>query len=767
MRYLSLLIAIIFTSIASAQLTTQTTAQINAGSLEIPTGQYRIVINSDTGEQYLATGTGTGSTYEMLGDHQPVMKMATVESEYFTKSGVLPKLAYYDQDIDTYKSLYGKLFHPIRTNDNEFVPNVIVSNIVDNGATDVVDYYEISAAVRFQVVGHGLALNATLYVGNDGELTTEHPNAYRTIRVGQVLDVNTLLITPAEVSIRPIAQTYQFHNVTVWERIPPTSVSSIAIGAGSADIRTSDVTSNGTPSSADLIAALFDPQDTDEVIFSNDNGGLTITLARQCWVSDIQMQLGRGRRWWEDGQATQRDTFDVEIYTQAADGIPAETIKVWDRADGVVSRGQGINHTVKVDQIVEKIVLVWDTSTGVIGAQGTLQTIHLWGKERTETLDIKPGCERWKFERWSIPKHQKPVFASARVDVDTSDRTGITLNAQELGQQQIHGLYSDWTPTPGTVVDASIMDVRAYRDFVHDSINSLTWDRVNQPALSIDLETADWIYEAADDQATVDSRDARWMDVIANIRSITPLQLTAPYTHPFRNSSMALAYFYFGQSNGQQQYEGAIQREEKAAKLYEWSDLMAPTMYANDTVTYDFDTWKYMVSHAVEECHKRGRFCVPHFSGWDYTRDEPIPNIENYIDYILEVADGIWFWDGAFSWTETQKQTYAAAIRNSISKSQSGYTHTVTPSGDLVPDVSGQTVVQTSGNGDAITGFKGGKPNQLLFVELADGDSLVAGTGPNTLDFGPNGPGSPWAPVGGGTMLLRHDGTNWIRLIHQ
>ncbi|MCA9215012.1 MAG: hypothetical protein KDB27_18210 [Planctomycetales bacterium] len=765
---------LIFASIAAAQNDDPLATPVaSAQSIDVPAG-YRITINIEPAEQTVSREFSSPRAPTL-----PVnLKKAEVESGFFKMGTGKPKPGYLDESADTYKNRYGTLIHTIKTSDREFMPNVVVSAIASGAGTggkDVIAYFPLARPITVGATNHGFV--GTLYIGNDGELTDDPPEDFRTVRVGEVVDGNHLLLYPAaSVETEPLAM-FSFSDVTVWERIPITSYASATLSNGTAHVFEKNTSVNPTPTSDDLLNTLINPENANQINFSADCTGIMFELRQNSYVSDMWLNLPRRLFWGtQDSQPGQRKKFDVLIYTTTAAGAaPEKMIKVWDRTDGPIEFNDGWNTSVPVNATCRKIELRWSAANnpnGEIGVQGPIQTIKLWGKPRNESISVAPQSPTIPWERWEIAPAQKVVLMSEDLGGKTDLRNqsielfGLTENVLEIYHRELFGttqIYNKNLPT-----DYKLTDLRSIREFFGDGAFG------KKRILSLDFEDLAWEYHPADNAVDIAARDARWTAAYKNVRKLSPTVLVGPYTHPYRNIVALGPYSHTANAAAHGYYANALLRENYASKVYELSDFMAPTVYSNDTAQYPLEQWKVLVTYMRDECHKRGKLFIPHFGGWDYKSKTALADPQKFLDFILKEADGLMIWDNRSEspYSESEKQTYAAAIRSAIDKAHGKQAtstivakHAMQDAGDTTPDVAGVLTLETSGNGDTITNFDGGKLNQLLYVVVAAGDSIDAGSG--TIDFGASGPSDPWSPANGGTMVLRFDGTEWKRILHQ
>ena len=702
-----------------------------------------------------------------------------IEAGFFTLSGTNPKLGFLDQTSGSYRDLYGPLVHPIRVDDREFLPNVIVFQ-VDSGATDTIHYVAYDTDVYVHAAAHGLT--GKIYIGDDGELTSFPPaDSFRQVEVGKVIDANTLFIGAPNTRqlAAPITKSFRAEVFSRFEYLPTepgTAISDLTVNNGTAEIWRDDVLNNGSPTAANILQAITDISDADEIRFDGPNTGFTVEFSAASYVSDVWLTLSRQTLWKTTGAA--RAKLEVLAYDELVDVVPAKTVVVWDTGVEPIPES-GLHYEATLDRVAAKIEVRWSVSTGVQSLQGGLQHMEIFGKGRMDTIAISPGDSRITHDRWDIVPEDKAILCSNRWSPGQHEaQIGVEINTNEVFMNYFFDWGRAWdtsSSTLATTVDTNTFGRRGYFDWVHNATaNDKFQSKLHWLSLDVEFDATHntgWTYHPDDDAAAALAKTNRWRSAMDSFRNITPNKLLGPYTHP-QYSNIVGIQGHISLSGGAptgSYYRRALEREAIAKPLYDMCDYMCPPIY--DVTGYSLRDWRALCEFYRDACHRNGKLCIPHISARNFGADTLVADFADRLQIASEAFDGWIIFESRTDapHSEPEKLIVAEAYRSEIERLQrdpvGGSAHLDIPAGDLSPSVSGYSSARSNGSGDIIVNFDDGDVDQVLIFELAAGDTLDAGTG--TIDFGPGGPSDPWSPVSGGTMILRYDGVEWKRLIHQ
>lgn len=704
-----------------------------------------------------------------------------IEAGYFTMASSVPKLAFRDTTTDAYKALYGELVHPIKLTDREFMPNVAVISIdagAGAGGKDRLSYVEITQPMIVDAASHGLS--GDLFIGSDGELTDTPPtDTFRRVACGRVVDADRVLLTPgtSEELQKPITKSYP---ATVWSNFKSTAYKTASIADGSVEVVRDNAVLNASPNATAMLSAINDPDNADELRFSAANTGIEIEFETKAYVSDVVLQFAR-RAYWTS--TTTRATCDLLVYTNAADGSPAATIKIWATADGTVTF-DGINTVVPVNQQCEKIKIQWAATTGANTVQGSIQGIKVRGAKRKETISISPGAAKVPYDDWKL---DKPIIRrSERIDTLERERSGIAEDTNLLYPTYAWGWGRSWntgTDTASTV-DRTIVDRRAYRDWVYDG----NYGKYNDDYqwLAIDHESTEWQYHPSDTAQQIADRDASWLDTFAAVRALSPNQFAGAYLFPYTAFSAVDGYITGTGGVAHGYFANTILRENNAAKLYEMCDVMMPVTYRQDAES--MEDWKANFQHRVNACHQRGRMCVPFVGAMNSAGTGSYwgeSDFREMLAFALRTADGVMLWEqitaypttggvpsGTNPYTPTVIDSITTVVREEVERIQDSDEAPKFKHIDITadaPNVEGYTSGTTDGSGLTLNTMAGGSKGMEFKLHVSDSDEIVASSDVGGFDFGSHGtpPPTTWTPTGGGYIELIHDGAHWCRAFHQ
>jgi len=654
-------------------LSTRTQDQIDGVSPIETTSGSRLVIGPN-GELLVESPNGSGgSTYKSEGES--VKQTVEIEAGFFTLAGSIPKLGFLDETTDAYRALYGTLVHPIRVQDAEFMPNVVVLSVsagTGTGGKDVLTYRPLSRPIMLTSTAHGLT--GTIYVGDDGELTSEPPSGvFRKIQVGQVFDANTITLSTGKATQvePPLTKTFRATVRSRFEYLPGevgTAISSMTSAGGDAQIWRDDANVNSSPTSDEMLATIHDRDNADEIRFSGSNTGVTITFAAESYVSDMWFQLSRLVPW-----AT-RTSCDVKVYPTAASGTADQTIAIWAAGDpdGV------LNQKCEINQVCGKIELVWASNGNAVNASGGLQHVEIFGKPRLETITISPGNSKIPFDRWDILPEEKMFRCSARwLPGQHEAQTGIEVDANEIYMNFFFDWGRPWdtsSSTLATTVSTDTFGRRGYFDWVNNGTGTYNkgyhWN-------SIDVEyegtyNTGWTYHPDDDVAAAAVKTSRWETAFKSFRGISPNKFYGPYTHPNGGNRSAMQG-YIRQSGGaplQSYFRRALERENIAQPLYDRSDYTCPPLY--DVAGHTLADVKILTEHFRDMSHNRGLLFIPHVSARGHATDTIDADWSEKLAFILDTADGIMIFEPSTDnpLSEANKLTAAQVYRDEIDRLQ-------------------------------------------------------------------------------------------------
>ena len=727
---------------------------------------------------------GPNNTWEL--DTATIRKAVTtdIEAGFFTMASANPKVAFRDTKSDSYRDLYGELVHPISLEDRRFLPNVVVISVaagVGSGGTDRLAYVDLTdEPMLIDAASHGLT--GILYVDKDGELTSLTPaDTFRRVEVGRVIDADTVLLSrgKSEQIAAAITKSFRAHVRSEFEYLPGevgTAISDITINNGSAQIWRDDAVSVASPTAAQMLQAITDKKDADELRFNGDNTGFTIDLSAESYVSDVWLQLARQTPWKTN--PTGRAKLEVLAYPTLAAVTPSKTVVVWDTAVEPIPLS-GIFYEASLETTAAKIEVRWSTSTGVHNLQGSLAEFRIYGKKRLETIQITPRGPPVPYDDWDIIDEDKAKLCSNRwLPGQHAAQIGIEINVNEVFMNYFFGWdqpydtsYSNYSVDPpitrlSTTIDTSQMDERGYFNWTRNGFAKYN-DDLQWLSLDVEYDSAHnphWTWHPDDDAAARAEKTARWQNAYNNFRNITVNKFIGPYTHPQSQNRVGLqGYFRLSGGGGTHSYyRRALERETFAEPLYGMSDYMCPPCY--EVSGYTKDDWIMLCEHYRDMCRQRGKLCIPHISGRGLVAD-----YDEYLQIASDIFDGWMIFETRTDnpLSEADKLIVADHYRNEIDRLESsGESKHL----DIVADspvVSKYTSGSSDGSGITLTKMLGGVKGDQFILELADGDDIDATSDVDGFDFGANGPSDPWSPVGGGTMLLRHNGTNWVRVLHQ
>ena len=626
---------------------------------------------------------GENNTWEL--DTATIRKAVTtdIEAGFFTMASANPKVAFRDTKSDSYRDLYGELVHPIRLDDRRHLPNVVVISVAAGagaGGTDRLAYVDITdAPMLIDAASHGLT--GILYVDKDGELTSDPPtDTFRRVEVGRVIDANTLLLSrgKSEQIAAAITKSFRAHVRSEFEYLPSevgTAISDITINNGSAQIWRDDAVSVASPTAAQMLEAITDKKDADELRFNGDNTGFTIDLSAESYVSDVWLQLARQTSW--KTEPTRRTKLEVLAYPTLAAVTPSKTVVVWDTAVEPIPES-GIFYEASLETIAAKIEVRWSTSTGIHDVQGSLAEMRIYGKKRLETIQVTPGGPPIPYDDWDIIDEDKAILCSNRwMPGQHAAQIGVEINVNEVFMNYVYGWgqpYDTSSSTLATTVNTDQMDDRGYFNWARNGFakynDDLQW-------LSIDIEydathNTGWTYHP-DDNVTVQSeKTARWQTAYNSFRNITVNKFVGPYTHPQSQNRVGLqGYFRLSGGGGTHAYyRRALERETFAEPLYGMSDYMCPPIY--DVVGYTKDDWIMLCEHFRDMARQRGKLCIPHISARNFSADTLVADYDERLQIASDIFDGWMIFESRTDnpHSEADKLVAADAYRTEIDRLQ-------------------------------------------------------------------------------------------------
>ena len=620
------------------------------------------------------------------------LQTVEIEQGFFSMASALPKLGHLKRAHDPYELRYGDLVHPLDVRDQEFHANVVVLAVAP-GKLDTIAYVPIFGPTKVKTNRpHGL--QGTLYIDRRGELTTTPPtDVYRRIEVGRVIDADTLLLHEGRTTILASPINKQCR-ANVWSRFEwrpdealrsqPSAIASVNVNDGRPQIWRNNRNVNSSPSNAQLLDVLFNPENADELRFPGTSTGITINFSVASYVSDLWMQLAR-REYW-----TKRSKLQVVTYATAT----SRGEEIWSSVGP--PRNTGLNTEVSVESVCQRIEIRWTASTGAHDRQGSLQHIDIFAKGRLDTLQISPSGPRIPYDRWDVVDRDKIILCSNRWSPGQhTAQIGVKINTNEVMMNYFFGWNRDWNKVSrfkpsnslSTTVDTKFMDRRGYFDWVRN--DSAKYDRTLH-WMSLDVEfiphqrnadnvitkrgNEDWTYLPNDSKAIQEERTERWQRAFANFRNITPNKLIGPFTHPNANNAHGIKGYINAKGEGvsHEYYRNALTRERIAKPLYEMSDYMTPHIFVRSSHT--LNDWIALCEHYRDVCHRNGKFCIPHISARIYEgpRGSRVTDFAERLRIASEIFDGWTIFESRTDrpHSEKDRQIVAAAYRAEIERLQ-------------------------------------------------------------------------------------------------
>ena len=642
------------------------------------TDQIKPNTNRETTSQRIQNGIvdAFDTLNQLPGKQELPTFQVTIEKDYLTL-GSLPKLGFWDQSTDPYKTLYGELIHEINPDNREHMPNVIVISLDSSTATDdIFDCLNLVEPVAITATAHGL--NGELYIGADGEITDAAPDTFRVVHVGSVIDANTLLLRPANATHqpRPAAETIYARGYTP---MPMTEITSITVADNGADVEIwdRDVLAEDAPTSTDLINAMFDPDDRSGVHFGYQSTGITITLENSSYVSDLDLRLGAYRDWvWElsGSDAPPRRKCDVKVYAASSDTSPLATINVWDRdVDGSLLEPKArLIQRVPINATIRKIELVWSaapSSKATARSNGNIHGIQIYGQPTEIPIQIAPLQPRVssQFPRFELPNRNKIFAYASVVDPTWTARVGAYRKIQEVYPSQMYGYYRTYNPSQGNEVTFDPHDYRTLREFVDGRYAGVGTYDAEAGMISIDIEADEVQLLRTDDSTLRATKLKRWADLLEHFRKLLPGTMIGIYTNPRRAfTEMEHITWADEQVWFDDQYQLELVHNNPVVQAV---DILMPTIYQ---AGQSWRKWVTTLEFQVDVAHKLGKLCVPHWSYLDYSTNTPVANFRDYLEEIWDKADGIAMWDSQShfqdpaNWLDTWRDDFAAEMRSFV-----------------------------------------------------------------------------------------------------